>query len=337
MKRVPIPFWVVLISVMFRCVQVFGQVTYETSTTSNGFYGLGAFVSEAKILIQGDARRQESVTKFTGAIMKLFNPKGTQFEITRLDKQLSWNFNDQEKSYTETTFAELRKLIEDGKLYQPIPGQEGSNKDQSEYEWGQPIVAVKNLGDRQKINNFNCDHYLVTVSTIGKHKTTGKLDTLLLSADLFNSINVGKAMTQISDFDKRYIETLGMNKVDNMVIAQVLNSYGAQWSELQKEMSKVQGYPIRNTLSLTVTSHATESETIAKKEESSPPPTDLRQTFGGLLGKKAQQAVTPKNQNDQQNKKEIFQSTHELKTIAVGDIASELFKVPDGYKLKARK
>jgi len=320
---------------------VSAQVTFETATSSNGYYGIGAFVSTAKTAIQGDARRQESSTKFTGSIMKLFNPKGIQVEITRLDKQLIWNFSDQEKSYTETTFADLKKLMEEGKLYQPMPGAESEdkNKSESEYEWGAPVVAVKNLGDRQKVNNFNCDHYLVTVTTIGAQKTTGKKDTLQLSADMFNSINVGKAMLQISDFDKRYAEALGLTKADNMVMAQVLNSYGDQWKQLEKEMKKIEGYPIRTTLLLTMTTHAMAAAPAAKEEktESEAPPTDVSSALGGLLGKKAKSMMAPKKPAGQENKKEIFQSTHELKTIAAGEIAADQFEAPAGYKLKQRK
>ena len=319
------------------------QVTYETSMTSRGFLGMGGFTSTSKIVIQGDARRQENQMQFTGAIMKHLSPKGTTVDITRLDKELFWNFNDKDKKYTETTFAEYKKLFEEGKMNMPMPGQEEEKSaDQQEYEWQEPVVKVKDLGDPQKINNFACKHYLVTVTTIGKHKATGKLDTLLVSADMFNSVNVGKAMKQISDFDLRLVKALGLDKVDNSALQMVAARYALQMRKLAEEMRKIEGYPVRTEMLFTITTHAMAAqkpEESAQEEEKNAEPTDVKGALGGMFGKKLKEmakAKAAKSEGDP-NRKELFQSIHELKTIAVGDIPAEQFEVPAGYKLEANK
>jgi hypothetical protein len=274
--------------------------------------------------------------------MKHMSPKGTSIEITRLDKKLFWNFNDKDKKYTEMTFAEYKKLLEEGKLTPPMPGQEEPKKDeQGEYEWQEPVVKVKDLGDPQKINNFACKHFLVTVTTIGKHRTTGKLDTLLFSSDMFNSVNVGKAMKLISDFDLRLAEALGLTKADNMAMAQVAAQYAQQLKKLTAEMRKLEGYPIRTDMVFSMTTHAkaVQKTEDAKVEEEKPAEaTDVKGALGGMFGKKIKdmaKAKADKPKGDA-NRKELFQSTYELKSLAAGDVPADQFEVPADYKLQKK-
>ena len=320
------------------------QVTYETKMTSRGFLGMGGFTATSKTMIQGDARRGENQTQFTGTFMKHLSPKGTTIEITRLDKALFWNFNDKDKKYTELTFAEYKKLLEEGKMNMPMPEQPEEKKaEEQEYEWQEPVVKVKELGDSQKINNFSCKHFLVTVTTIGKHKATGKLDTLLVSADMFNSVNVGKAMKQISDFDLRLAEALGLTKADNMALQMVAARYARQMKKLADEMRKIEGYPVRTEMLFTMTTHAMAAqkpaEAKADEEEKPADVGDVKGALGGMFGKKLKEIAKAKAAKSEEdpNRKELFQSVHELIAISAGDIPADQFEVPAGFKLEANK
>jgi len=325
------------------------QVTYETVTTSNGFHGQGAFTSTSKISLSGDAKRSDNSFQFTGSIMKHFSPKGINTEITRLDKQLFWKFNDKDKKYQELTFAQMKEMFEKRVSDSPWPAEsteqdKQGEKDDSEYEWQEPVVAAKKLGDRQKINNFNCEHYLVTVTTVGKHKATGILDTLLFATDLWNSVNVGKAMLQITDFDKRLAEALGFSKANNQGMARLLTMYREQLEDLQKELGKIEGFPIKTDMTLSMTKHAmktNESQPTAEKQEEtseSSAPTDVKGALGGFLGKKAMKMAKPNSEKPKPtDKMEIFQAATEVRTIGVGALAADLFEVPAEYKLSKSK
>jgi len=113
----------ILLSLLFAFTALEAQITIESITTSDGFMGMGASVSTEKSYTQGDARREESNVKFTGGIMKHMSPKETQIEITRLDKEVIWQMNDKDKKYTEMTFAEFKKMMEEGLLNQPMTGK----------------------------------------------------------------------------------------------------------------------------------------------------------------------------------------------------------------------
>ena len=323
---------------------LFAQVTYEQVVTSNGFHGQGAFESASKISIEIDARRSETKFKFTGSIMKHFNPKGMDVEITRLDKELFWKYNTKAKDYQETTFAEIRAMFEQGKsdTEWPAPGAEEPEQetDESEYEWQKPTVKVVDTGETQSINKFKCKRYIATVETIGKHKATGLLDTMLVKNDLWNSIHIGRAMEQIRDFDKRLAEKLGFTRESNRGMARLMSMYKDELEKLGDEIGKIEGYPIRSEILLTMTTHAkqkSEGEAMAEEEEGTDiDVTDIKGTLGGLFGKKAKSMLKKKVAKPKQpgTQVEIFQATTELKSLSTGAVDSGQFEVLAGFKRK---
>jgi len=341
MKKFKIASTLILATLAFTNF-LFAQVTLESVMTSNGFGGKGAFQVKTVTKLKDDAKRTETQFRFTGTIMKHFNRKGTEIEIIRLDKKLIWKFNDQDNKYQETTFDEIKKMFQEGlsEFEWPAEGQpadEGAEERESEYEWQKPVVEVKDLGERKKINGFKCQHYLATVTTIGKHKATGVLDTLLFSTDIWSSVNVGKAMKKISDFDKRVAEELGFSRTSNKGLAQIFNMYKKQMEDLQKEVSKIKGFPIRTEMVITMTKHAMKAsgqEEQAEEDETEIALDDIKGTLGGLFGKKLKKAAKKKVAKKPSSKAEIFQAVNEVKNISVGDLPDELFVVQARYKLQ---
>lgn len=345
----------ILLSLLFAFTALEAQITIESITTSDGFMGMGASVSTEKSYTQGDARREESNVKFTGGIMKHMSPKETQIEITRLDKEVIWQMNDKDKKYTEMTFAEFKKMMEEGLLNQPMTGkpeskQEKKPEGEPEYEWQAPVVKARDLGEKKEINGFNCKHYLVTVTTIGKQLATGKLDTLLLSADMWNSVSAAAAMKKANEFDMRLAKALGLDKMAQ-TMGPLMAQYGEQFKKLAEEMKKVEGYSILTETTASMTTHTmpkqTGEELEAAQAEPEPEPadvTDVKGAFGKMLGKKIKDAAKAKAEKSKAdkpkgdpNRKVLFRSTTELKSISTGDLAADLFEVPAGYKLQEKK
>ncbi len=207
---------------------VFGQITFETKMTSDGFMGMGAFESTTKTYLIENAQKTETKLKFTGAIMKMFSPKGTVTNIIRLDKELIWDFDNRKKTYTERTFDEIRKTFEEygqAGYAQQMPPSSSSEEDyEVEYEWSKPVVKVKNLKKTKTINGFNCQHYLASVTTVGTHLETGIKDTMLFAADLWNAKNVSKKMDLVYDFNSRYMKAIGFDIPENQGLAMITGS-----------------------------------------------------------------------------------------------------------------
>ncbi len=329
-----------LLVVLFAAVSA--QVTIESKASSAGFYGMGGFTSTSKVMVQGDAKRSETQLKFTGAIMKHFSPKGTTIDITRLDKQLMWNFTDQDKKYTETTFAEMKELFESGKSMYDMPEQQEQEEIESEYEWQEPVIEVKKTGETISISGIKCDHYLATIMTIGTHKQTGKLDTMLFKGNFWNSTITSSELQKAADFEKRLAEALGFDFSSDRGMAQFMQAFKEQASQLQDSMGEIKGYPLKMDLEYTVTTNAYASEQAAAQEQESQESNDVDVTdvggaLGGFFGKKlskmAEKKVAPKSEG---GNKMLFQSSYEVTNIKTGNISADKFEVPSNYKLQGK-
>ena len=326
-----------------------GQITFETKVTSKGFMGMGAFESTTKTCLQGDAQRTDAKLKFTGAFMKMLSPKGTITSIIRLDKELVWDFTDRKKKYTEQTFDEIResfKQLEEGEYAQGMPvgtSDEGYEDYEAEYEWSEPVVKVKKLGDTKTINGFNCQHYLASVTTIGTHIKTGTKDTMLFVSDLWNDKNVTKKMDLVNDFNKRYIKAIGFELPGNQGLAMIAGMYKDQMQILDKEVKKIKGYPIVNDMKLTMTKNLSPEEEDVEEEEpeeESLSMRDIQRNFKGLLGKKLMKDALDKKaekkteEPQKSSVAELFHMKSEVLSISEGSIGGDMFEVKKGYKLK---
>jgi len=293
--------------------------------------------------IQGDARRTETNFQFTGSLMKHLSPKGTQIEITRLDKKVFWRFNEKDKKYTEMTFAEYKEMLEKGQADLASMSQSPSDnaqqeKTESEYEWQEPKVEVKKTGDKQNLNGFACDNYLLTVTTIGKHKQTGIQDTMLYKTDLWNIPSMPNAMKIAAEFDQKLLTELGINPSAIPGFSQLAAQFKEQTEPMMKELKKIEGYPIKTDMSFIMTTHAMQAQQAssgeAQKDDKQVALDDLKGSLGGMLGKKLAKKAAASAEKKKSSTKELYQATSEVKAIHAKDIDAAMFEVPANYKLK---
>lgn len=322
-----------IISIIIFAQFAFGQVYHETTVTSDGFMGMGAFESKTKTYVVGEAQRTETDLKFTGKVLKYMSPKGTEVSIVRLDKELIWNIDNAKKTYREQTFAEIKEMMSQGSEYQTQEMPEQDEDYESEYDWQKPVVKVENLNETKTINGFNCQHYLASVTTVGVHKETGVKDTMLFVSDLWNSKDAEGKMALANDFNMRYMKALGIDVPDNQGLAMITGMYKEQMETLEIEASKLKGYPIINDMKLTMTKNAVPKQEEAGEEKVSL--RDIQRNFGGLVGKKIlKDAAKNKKEESNSTTVQLFHMNTEVKDINSNGIAGEMFEVKKGYKLK---
>lgn len=324
-------FIIITLMFFFGVSSGISQVYFEQVTTSDGII---AFTSKTNAYLTPTAKFEETDMKFTGSFMKHFNKKSNRAEITRLDKACFWNVDFDKKSYTETTFNQLKEMFKKIEKEAPptqMEAPETERVDESEYEWEKPVVTVTE-GGTQKINGFKCKNYIIKVLTVGKHKQTGIQDTMLFVSDMWNSTVEAKAMTMIKDFEKSLSQKLGFDKPE-MGMGKILAGYKEYFKQISEETQKLKGYPIRNTVRMTMSNHvqaAVRKESSGSQDES----VDLSKGIGGILGgfgKKMIKKKTQKNK-DTGDAKEIFQFTNELKVLKMEDIAASKFEIPADFK-----
>lgn len=310
----------------------FGQVTYKEIVNNDGFMGMGAFKSTTKTYLVDYAKRTQTSLKFTGKFMKHFSPKGTEVSVIRLDKKLVWNWmlDSKKKTYTEQTFDEIKEMMKEGmaSANQPMPEQETDYE--SEYKWSKPKIIVEDLMESKVINNFKCDHYLASVTTIGTYLETGTKDTMLFVSDLWSTKKISNEMGLVYKFNEKFLKAIGIDIPENAGMAMITGMYKDQMESLEKEIQKLDGYPIVNDMKLTMTKNAIPEEEEEAEEKVSL--SDIKNDFGGLLGKKIMKDAAKKKEKS--SVVTIVRIRSEITEVNTEDIAETKFEVKKGYKLK---
>src|SRR4029078_5318606 len=127
----------------------------------------------------GDRARTETNLQFESAMMRTFarGAGGPHVEIVRLDEDKIFSLDPKKKTYTETTFAEMRARMQQAmdqmNKSQAQQQQATSGVDESECEWSDPKYDVKRPGERATIGGFHADDVTVTASKTCTNKKTG--------------------------------------------------------------------------------------------------------------------------------------------------------------------
>lgn len=309
----------------------FGQVTFKSVTTSDGFMGMGAFESTTKTFVVDYAQRTETDLKFTGSFMKYMKTNMDEISIIRLDKKLVWNIDKEKETYKERTFAEIKDMMAQGFSGAGQPMPEEQTDYEADYEWSKPKIKVKDQKESKKINGFKCDHYTVSVTTIGTHVETGIKDTMLFVSGLWNAKAVTKNMQLVYDFNKKYLDAIGIEIPENAGMAMIAGMYKDQMNSLQDEIQKLDGYPIVNDMKLTMTRNTMPAP---EKQEENITLRDIQRDFGGLLGKKVLKDAKKDKEKTDDSVFQMLRIKNEVVEISSDNIPKTKFEVKEGYKLK---
>lgn len=232
------------------------DVTISRHSTMDGMGGLLKSSVTSTESYSGDKMVNDSETKMENKLVKMFGggkPIKTT-SITRLDKELIWNLDHKEKTYTEMTFAEMRALVDSlGSMISggtdPMAQQEPAI-DTAEITFSEPTFEVKRTGKTETISGYNCDQAVMTMTTVGTNRETGETMTLEVMMDLMLAQNV-PGSAEIVDFGVRTAQAMGfeMEEGGARSMAKMLEMYGIDAERLAEESRKLEGFAMKTTMS----------------------------------------------------------------------------------------
>ena len=323
--------FVIMLILVFAVSQVMAGVKFKTETKAN-YWGMEV-KSTSESAVQGDKQYTKNNSEIK--MMGLFTKKSSSIDITRLDKELFWSLDPEQKTYSEMTFAMLKQAYEGGadELSEANTAPEMNEEeqfDESEYKWDEPVVTVDKKETGKKVNGFKSDNYLVTLIMAGTHIETGIRDTVKVVSDLWVT-PVTPQMDEMTAFQQQLAQKLGF-EFSGQQMMQLFQAYESFFSDLGAEVSKIKGYPIKNNIKMKSTNHL---QAAAAKDDDADESVniDMSNPIGGMLGgfakKMAKQGVAKKIEDSQ---RQVFNIDFELKSIESGSISAEKFDVPADYK-----
>jgi len=283
------------------------------------------------VAVKGD--RKSSINDTTGQIIDLAEEKVYDLDMKK-------------KTYKVTTFAELRRRMEDdakraqeaaakqpaaAAAPKPTPAPD-KNQKQMDIEF-----SLKETGQKKNINGFDTREIVMTITMHEKGRTLDEAGGIVLTSDMWMGPKI-PAMREIPEFDSRYWQKLHGNTIIAGASAEQMSAAMAMFpmmkdavTRMNTENVRMDGTAIQTVTTIDSVKSAEEMAQQPNTEETKPQPAPTG--LGGLLAKKMMQKQQEKKaaQNDSPNRATIMTSTTEVLKVAT-ELAPTDVAIPAGFK-----
>jgi hypothetical protein len=294
----------------------------------NLFGGKGAKEGTVStVAVKGD--RKATFNDATGQIVDLAEEK-----IYELDMK--------KKGYKVTTFAELRRRMEEAKK----KAEENAQKEQAKEKTAEPAPKekesnveidfdVKNTGQKKVVNGFDAHEVVMTITVREKGKTLDENGGLVLTSDQWLALPRIAAMKEVADFDMRYAQKLfgpmiaGASAQDMAAAAALYPMMAPAIAKMRTEAVKLDGTPVMTVLTFDAVKSAEQSAAEQKQGDSK---SSSGGGLGGIAGGLMRRATQKKTEGDQNKARTtVMTSTTEILKV-VTDVTPADVAVPAGFK-----
>jgi hypothetical protein len=282
----------------------------------------------SSIAVKGDRKATMNDTSQTGQIIDLSEEKVYDLDLKK-------------KSYKVTTFAEIRKRMEEAqdraRKSADRQNQKGAQSEPAENNV-EVDFSVKNTGEKKAINGFDTHEAIATVTIREKGKTLEQGGGMVLTSDMWLAPRIA-AMKEILDFDIRYAQKLYGPMVGGLSAEQMATAM-AMYPQMKQAMARMstEGAKLDGTAILTTTtidSVQSEQQTAeaAKQSSSDSSSSDSKKPtgIGGLMGGLSKK-MAPKKGEDENKARSTFMTTTTEVLKVVKDVTAADVAIPAGFK-----
>jgi hypothetical protein len=284
------------------------------------------------VAVKGD--RKATMNDSTGQIIDLAEEKVYDLDLKK-------------KSYKVTTFAELRRRMEEAKRKAEEDARKEAGQQKEKPAAADPNAKqveidfdVKNTGVKKTINGFDTHEAIITITVREKGKTLEQGGGMVMTSDMWLAPKIA-AMKEIADFDMRYAKALYGSMVAGVSAEQMaaaMAMYPMMKDALGKmsaEGGKIDGTAIQTTTtmdSVKSDDQMAEEAKAAKSgddSKSSTPPSP-----GGLIGGFAKKMAAKKmsSGDDAAKPRATFMTATTEVLKVVTDVTPADVAVPAGFK-----
>jgi len=323
---------IVLLVVVVLTAPVSADVKTEEKTLLKFSGVLGGVVG----LFGGKAARDGTVATVAVKGERKASLNETTGEIVDLGEEKIYELDVRRKTYTVTTFDELRRRLKEAQAraeseIKKIDPAEKQKVDETVNQAEKQVDVdfdVKETGQKKAVNGFDTRQVVATVTVREKGKTLEEGGGLVLTSDMWLAPTIA-SLNEIIDFDRRYWEKIAGPMIgDFQQMAAAIAMYPFlkdAMARLEAERGKADGTAILTTV--TVDSVRSKAQMSEKPAESERAPTSV----GGLLGGLGRR-VARRNQEENQSPRSTFMtSTEEVLKVSTVVGATDV-AIPAGFK-----
>ena len=268
----------------------------------------------------------------------------TNEQIIDLAEEKIYDIDLKKKSYTVTTFAELRRRMEEARKKAEEDARKESGREKDKPVASDPDAKqmeidfdARNTGEKKTINGFDTRQVIYTVTVREKGKTVEQGGGMIVTSDQWLAPKIA-AMKEITDFDMRYAKQLYgtmLAGVSAEQMAAAMAMYPMMKQALGKmtaEGAKIDGTAIQTTTTMDAVKSEEQLAAEAKSSESDSK-SSASGGVGGLLGGFAKKVAAKKMGGDDANKARATFMTITSAVLKVGtDVSAADVAVPAGFR-----
>ena len=310
--------------------------------------------------VHADVRSEEkSLVRFEGAlgrVVNFFGGKATKDGIVstvavRGDRKVTMNDSTgqivdlreekvydldlRKKTYTVTTFAEMRKQMEEArrKAAEQAASEEPEMSNKSDPD-ERPEVEIdfdlKESGQRRVVNGFDAREVVMTVVAREKGKTLEQAGGLVMTTNTWLAAQV-PGLSEVAAFDRRYAEKLhGPMLFDAQQMAAMMAMYPmlqAAMARMQKENVNLDGTALLTVLKVEAVKNPEQQASAA--DEPSPASAGLG-GLGGRLARRMMRKNTDEAATSAPGRVTVMTMQHEVLKVTSAVADAEL-AIPAGF------
>ena len=268
----------------------------------------------------------------------------TNGQIIDLTEEKIYNLDIKKKTYTVTTFAELRKQMEEARRdaekiakEQPAEPSKPAEKDPDAKEM-EVDFDLKNTGVSRTINGFDTKQTVMTITVREKGKTLDESGGLVMTTDLWLASNA-PSTKDLAEFDAKYAQKLygptvsGASAQDLAMAMAMYPQMKPALDRMRAEGTKIEGTAILTDSRMESVPPGTANE---KSAALAAPEEPKKRGLGGMLGglkKMAEEAEKNNNSNAKPSRAIVLTTSVEMLKLTT-DVDAAAVAMPAGFSEK---
>lgn len=309
-------------------------------------FQLGGMLGKMINMFSKGAREGVTTTVAVKGNRKVTMNGDTSGQIIDLAEEKIYDLDLKKKQYRVTTFAELRRQMEEARRDAEKSAREERDRsdepsqpaekdpNQKEYEVD---FDIKNTGETRTINGFNTTKGVMTITVREKGKTLNEAGGMVMTTDMWMTPNA-PSTKELMDFDRRYAEKLygptviGASAQD---MAMAMAMYPQMKPALDRMAAEGSKMPPGTAILTEMRMEAVPPGTANQSAEALPAPEEPKKRgLGGMLGglkKMAEQAEKNQNSNAKPQRTIVLSTSVEMLKLTT-DVDAASVALPAGFK-----
>ena len=328
------------------CAVLFGSSSLSADVRSDQRikFQLGGMLGKMVNMFSKGAREGVTTTVAVKGSRKVTLNGDSSGQIIDLAEEKIYDLDLKKKQYKVTTFAELRRQMEEARRDAEKNAREAerdepsrpAEKDPNQKEF-EVDFDIKNTGETRAINGFNTTKGVMTITVREKGKTLNDAGGMVMTTDMWMTPNA-PSTKELMDFERRYAEKVYGTTVSGASpqdMAMAMAMYPQMKPALDRMAAEGSKLPPGTAILSEMRMEMVPPGTANQSAEALPAPEQPKKKgLGGMLGglkKMAEQAERNQNSNAKPQRAIVMSTSVEILKLTT-DVDAASVAIPAGFK-----